>query len=128
MPGIRIDAGVVEGSDISVHYDPLLAKLIAVGESREAARRRALAALDEFPILGVTTNAPYLRELLQHPSFVSGDLHTGFLATEHERLTATLAEASPAVVDAIAAQLAGAAPGVRLAPPLSVDPWDRLTR
>jgi 3-methylcrotonyl-CoA carboxylase alpha subunit len=131
MPGIRIDAGVVEGSDVSVHYDPLLAKLIAAGESREAARLRALAALDEFPILGVTTNAPYLRELLQHPGFVSGDLHTGFLDAEHGPLTAPFAVAPPPVVQAIAAQVTtrlttasrtGSVAG------LSVDPWDRLTR
>ena len=49
MPGIRVDAGVIEGSEVSVHYDPLLAKLIAWGETRDAARRRALAALRSFP-------------------------------------------------------------------------------
>jgi acetyl/propionyl-CoA carboxylase alpha subunit len=127
MPGLRIDAGVVEGGDISVHYDPLLAKLIAVGESREAARRRAVAALEEFPILGVTTNAPYLRELLQHPAFVTGDLHTGFLDAEHGRLTAPFADAPPALVEAIAAQLT-APSSPRGVAGISVDPWDRLTR
>ena len=72
MPGIRVDAGVIEGSEVSVHYDPLLAKLIAWGETRDAARRRALAALRSYPILGIRTNIALLIELLEHPRFVAG--------------------------------------------------------
>ena len=69
MPGVRVDAGVTEGSDVTVHYDPLLAKLIAWGETRDVARRRALAALNAFPILGVRTNHSLLRRILEHPRF-----------------------------------------------------------
>ena len=72
MPGIRVDAGVTEGSEVSVHYDPLLAKLIAWGETRDAARRRALAALRSYPILGIRTNIALLIELLEHPRFIAG--------------------------------------------------------
>ena len=88
MPGIRVDAGVVEGSHISVHYDPMIAKLIASGETREAARRRALAALRSYPILGIRTNVPLLIALLEHPRFVSGDLDTHFLDRERAALRA----------------------------------------
>jgi acetyl/propionyl-CoA carboxylase alpha subunit len=82
MPGIRVDSAVVEGDEVSVHYDPLIAKLIASGETREIARRRALAALADFPILGIRTNLELLMELLEHPRFIAGDLDTGFLDAE----------------------------------------------
>ena len=100
MPGIRVDAGVVEGDAIGVHYDPMMAKLIATGESREDARGRALAALRDFPILGIRTNVPFLIQLLGHPRFISGDIDTGFLDTEGEALRA--ASARPPTPDALA--------------------------
>jgi acetyl/propionyl-CoA carboxylase alpha subunit len=78
-PGIRIDSGVEEGADVPVHYDPLLAKMIASGQTREAATARAVAALREFPILGVRTNVAFLIRTLEHPAFRAGDLHTGFV-------------------------------------------------
>ena len=129
MPGVRIDAGVVEGSEISVHYDPLLAKLIAYGESRDAARRRAIAALEQFPILGITTNAPYVHEVLRHPRFIDGDLDTHFLDSEHDALMATLASEPPDVVR----ELASLAVSPSQTPPASarpgvVDPWDVPSR
>ncbi len=68
MPGVRVDSGVVEGAEVSVHYDSLLAKLIARGETREAARLRARHALGQFPILGIRTNVPLLARLLAHPA------------------------------------------------------------
>ena len=67
LPGVRIDSGVGEGDEVSVYYDPLLAKLIASGETRDLARRRALAALRGFPILGIRTNVELLAALLEHP-------------------------------------------------------------
>ena len=82
MPGVRVDAGVIEGGEITVHYDPMIAKLIATAETREAARQRALAALRSYPILGIRTNVAFLIALLEHPRFVSGELDTHFL--EHE--------------------------------------------
>jgi acetyl/propionyl-CoA carboxylase alpha subunit len=78
-PGIRVDSGVEEGADVPVHYDPMLAKMIASGQTREAATARAVAALREFPILGVRTNVAFLMRTLEHPAFRAGDLHTGFV-------------------------------------------------
>ena len=129
MPGLRIDAGVGEGSEVSVHYDPLLAKLIVYGESREAARRRAIAALEQFPILGITTNAPYVREVIQHQRFVDGDLDTHFLDSEHDTLMATLATAPPDIVRELGDIAASASPTLHTSTrPSAVDPWDGLSR
>jgi 3-methylcrotonyl-CoA carboxylase alpha subunit len=123
MPGVRIDSGVTEGADVPVHYDPLLAKLIVSGETREVARHRALAALEHFPILGVVTNAGFLREVLQHPRFVSGDFDTHFLDREHATLTAPLATDPPEIVRAIARRVQQP-PGPSSGARTGVDPWD----
>ena len=78
-PGVRVDSGVVEGSVIPVYYDPLLAKVIVWAEDRTAALARMDRALAEFVILGVPTNLQFLRAILRHPAFQSGDLSTHFL-------------------------------------------------
>ena len=119
MPGIRVDSGVAEGGEISVHYDPLVAKLIADGPTREVARRRAIAALREYPILGIRTNIAFLVELLEHPRFVAGDIDTRFLDVEGEKLRASVpvppeAMEVAAAVDVPTTQSTGS------------DPWDRL--
>jgi acetyl-CoA carboxylase biotin carboxylase subunit len=105
MPGVRIDSGVAEGGEISVHYDPLLSKLIASGETREAARQRALAALRSYPILGVRTNTALLIGVLEHPRFISGDLDTRFLDSEGEPLYARWGGEPPSEVMAVAAAI-----------------------
>ena len=130
MPGVRINAGVIEGSEVSVHYDPLLAKLITSGESRDAARRRAIAALEQFPILGITTNAPYVREVLRHQRFIDGDLDTHFLDSEHDALTAALATEAPDVVRELADLAASASTAAThgTSRPAVVDPWDIPSR
>lgn len=92
-PGIRVDSGVVEGGEVSVYYDPMLAKLIVSAESRAAAIDRAVAALRRYVVLGIRTNISYLIAILQHPRFLSGDVDTGFLATERELLLGKLASA-----------------------------------
>ncbi len=102
MPGVRIDAGVAEGGQVSVHYDPMIAKLIASGESREVARQRALAALRNYPILGIRTNIALLLALLEHPRFVAGDLDTSFLDNEGETIRASLNGETPGAAIAVA--------------------------
>jgi acetyl/propionyl-CoA carboxylase alpha subunit len=78
-PGVRIDSGLAEGTDVPVHYDPLLAKVIASAETRELARVRLIAALRDFPILGIRTNVPFLLRILEDARFRSGDVDTTFL-------------------------------------------------
>jgi acetyl/propionyl-CoA carboxylase alpha subunit len=81
-PGIRVDSGIRQGDEVSMHYDPLVAKLSVHGPDREAAIDRALTALRDYAVLGITTNAPYLLAILDHAAFREGATHTGFLA-EH---------------------------------------------
>jgi len=78
-PGIRVDSGVREGDQVTIHYDPLLAKVIVHAETRQLALDRMDRALADFVLLGVRTNIPFLRLLVGHPAFRAGDLHTGFL-------------------------------------------------
>lgn len=77
--GVRWDSGIVEGGEITAAFDPMIAKLIIKGASRAEAIARADAALRDTVLLGCTTNTAFLRRLIAHPAFVSGDVHTGFL-------------------------------------------------
>lgn len=89
LPGVRIDSGVEQGSHITHHYDPLLAKIIASGRDREQARRRLLHALQRMAVLGIRTNQAFLIDVLSHPAFQAGRLHTGFLQ-EHGLVPSTI--------------------------------------
>ncbi len=80
---LRIDSGVVEGGEISMHYDPMIAKVIAHGPDRAAAIRRLAAALDAFYVRGVRHNMPFLAAVLAHPRFVEGRLSTNFIDEEY---------------------------------------------
>src|SRR5208282_4383391 len=80
--GIRVDSGVYEGAEISVHYDPMIAKLAAFGENRELATTRLSAALDGFVIAGVSNNLDFLAAILRRDAFRKGKLSTGFIARE----------------------------------------------
>ena len=128
-PGLRIDSGVVEGGEVSLHYDPLLAKLVACGESREVARRRALAALRRYAVLGIKTNIPFLARVLEHAAFRDGSIDTGFLDAEGAALTGRQA---PDLRRLMAAAAAAAAHGSRRhgpdpdSGPPAPDPWTML--
>jgi acetyl/propionyl-CoA carboxylase alpha subunit len=88
LPGsVRVDAGVEEGDEFGTAYDPLLAKLIAHGETREEALDRLAAALAETEVDGVTTNLPFLRWLTAHPALRAGETTTAFL-DDHPPLSA----------------------------------------
>ena len=94
--GVRVDSGVREGDEIGTAYDPLIAKLIAAGETREEALDRLAQALRETEIVGVTTNLPFLRWLVGHPLVRAGRVTTAFLA-EHPPLSEPPAAAPAAV-------------------------------
>jgi acetyl/propionyl-CoA carboxylase alpha subunit len=87
---------VQQGDEVSVHYDPLLAKLVTRGESRDAAIERAIAALKQFAILGLRSNVAFLIRVLQHPRFRAGDIDTGFLDAELSSLVAPSPSAATA--------------------------------
>jgi len=83
IDNVRVDDGVYEGSEISMFYDPMIAKLITWGETREAAIDKQIIALDRFEIDGIGHNIDFLSSLMQHPRFRSGDITTGFIAEEY---------------------------------------------
>ena len=78
--GVRVDAGVDSGTEITSHYDPLLAKIIAHGKTREEARQKLIAALRDTTALGVTTNKAFLVGCLEHPEFTARRATTDFIA------------------------------------------------
>ncbi|MBV9688865.1 MAG: acetyl-CoA carboxylase biotin carboxylase subunit [Ktedonobacteraceae bacterium] len=81
-PGVRVDSHLFTGYEVPPHYDSLLAKLIVWAPTRDEAIVRALRALDEFIIEGVTTTIPFLQRLLAHEGFIRGDTYTRFLQEE----------------------------------------------
>ncbi len=107
-PHIRFENGLVEGQAVTSAFDPMLAKLVAHGESRAAAIEAGLAALRDTVLLGVGTNTDYLARVLDHPAFRAGDLHTGFV----EEHAGDLALPPPGA-DEIGAALVAAALGFR---------------
>ncbi len=80
--GVRVDTGVVEGGEIPMHYDSMIAKLIVHGRDRADAIAKMRDALNSFVIRGISSNIPFQAALLAHPKFVAGDFNTGFIA-EH---------------------------------------------
>ncbi len=108
MPGdVRVDAGVVDGDDVTQHYDPLLAKVVAHGPSRVAAARKLAAALAGAELHGLATNRDLLVRVLRSDGFVAGP-HTGFL-DERPELAAPLAGPAEVATAALVAALAGSA-------------------
>lgn len=77
--GLRVDSGVETGSEVSIHYDPMLAKIITSGESRDLALQRMRHALRSLSVQGLTTNRDFLLRVLDHPAFVAGEIDTHFI-------------------------------------------------
>jgi acetyl-CoA carboxylase biotin carboxylase subunit len=92
-PGIRCDSGVTDGDEISIHYDPMVAKLLAHGRDRAEAIARMKRALREFAIGGVKTSVPFHLHLLDLPEFVRGEVHVNFVDTAWKGRLAELAAA-----------------------------------
>ncbi|MDH3306056.1 MAG: ATP-grasp domain-containing protein [Acidimicrobiia bacterium] len=110
IDGARTDAGVVDGSEVSIHYDPMIAKVIARGVDRPEAIRRLVHALRTAQIHGVTTNRDLLVRILLHPDFADGSADTSFL--EHHppaEMATPLADSEARRRHALAAALAGQA-------------------
>jgi propionyl-CoA carboxylase alpha chain len=80
---VRVDDGVADGGEVSMFYDPMIAKLITWAPSREAAIDAQVGALDQFVIDGISDNVDFLSALMQHPRFREGDITTGFIAEEY---------------------------------------------
>ncbi len=104
-PGVRVDSGVFEGAEISVHFDPMISKIIVHAPDRDTACRRMEQVLRDAVYLGVPTNLDFLGRVIRSEAFRSGAMHTGFL-DEHPELAAASEEPPPEVAY-IAAALCG---------------------
>jgi len=127
-PGVRVDSGVTTGSEVSVHYDPMLAKLVTWGQDRGESLDRMRSALLRTVVLGVATNVERLGEILAHPRFVEGALHTGFIEEHLGPAEAAPPPPALAVAAAVAAlrqrPAAAASSGTTLPDPWeSIGPW-----
>ena len=78
-PGVRIDDGIEEGMEVSIHYDPMIAKLIIMGETREIAIQRMIRAIEDYVIVGVETTLEFGKFVLNHPQFLDGNFNTHFV-------------------------------------------------
>ena len=83
-PGVRVDDGIEAGTQVSPYYDPMLAKVITWGDDRRESIRKLIRALQDTVILGVTTNIPYLLDVLENPLFEDGDISVNFLQENME--------------------------------------------
>ncbi|WP_037605280.1 acetyl/propionyl/methylcrotonyl-CoA carboxylase subunit alpha [Streptacidiphilus rugosus] len=135
--GVRVDSGLVPGLVVGSSYDPMLSKVISYGPDRATALRRLRAALAETVVLGVVTNAGYLRRLLAHPDVVAGRLDTGLVERHPELTLSPSADGGqadpvqpvdnfPLLAAALLRQLA-LAPAAAAAGAGWVDPFDRPT-
>ena len=132
MPGqVRVDTGIVDGSEVSVFYDPMLAKIISYAPTRRQAATVLADALARTRIHGVRTNRDLLVNVLRHPAFLDGATDTAFFDTHGlAELAAPLADPQPSTLSALAAALADAAGNRRSATVFAAAPsgWRNLTR
>ncbi|MEM8752224.1 MAG: biotin carboxylase N-terminal domain-containing protein, partial [Pseudomonadota bacterium] len=103
-PLVRVDDGIAEGGEVTPHYDPMIAKLIARGPTREAARLKLIRALEDTAVAGPKTNRAFLIDVLAHPVFAAGEATTGFL--DGGAVESRAGCAPPAEALAVAAALA----------------------
>lgn len=118
QPGLRLDAGVLDGTVIGVHHDPMLAKLVAWAPTRQEAARMLASALTRTQLHGVVTNRDLLVRVLRHPAFRSGDTDTGFLDRHPEVFAPLLSSVDAVRLSCLASALAGAAARRATAPVL----------
>ncbi len=95
---LRIDTGIRQGDEVSLHYDPMVAKLIVWDGNRESALRRLRRALEEVQIVGVATNVPFLGKIAAHPSFARSEVDTGFIERHRETLLSPVPPAPDSVL------------------------------
>src|SRR4029078_6396235 len=101
-PGIRVDSGFTRLSEVSIHYDPMIAKLAVWGRTRDEAIDRLKRALDEYEVTGITTTLPFFREVGADEEFVSARADTGFITRFNERRAVQEVESSQVESDLVA--------------------------
>jgi geranyl-CoA carboxylase alpha subunit len=109
--GVRVDAGVATGDEVSAFYDPMIAKVIAYGKTRNEARLKLAAALERATLLGLTTNAPFLISLLRDETFAKSEADTNYIEANLERLAPKAPPVTPLEVTLAAFALSNAPHG-----------------
>ncbi|MDP8915723.1 MAG: methylcrotonoyl-CoA carboxylase, partial [Pseudomonadota bacterium] len=104
-PTLRIDSAVEEGGEVSVFYDPMIAKLISHGATRQAAAQALADACREVEVWPVRTNAAFLARCLQHPDFLAGEVDTSFIPARQDQLTAPAKPSEAALDEAVRQQV-----------------------
>ncbi|MGD8413117.1 MAG: acetyl-CoA carboxylase biotin carboxylase subunit [Candidatus Latescibacterota bacterium] len=130
-PGVRNDSGIYEGWEVSPHYDPILSKLVAFGESREAAIRRMMLALDSYVVHGVETSIDLHKRILAHPAFIKGETYTDFIQLYEDDLLSPGGDVpdeafiAAALADQLRTGTSAGSPGPSTARPT---PWQTIGR
>ncbi len=125
-PGIRNDSSLYSGLDVTMHYDPILAKLICWAETREEARKKMIMALSGYVILGIKTQIDFLRDLMLHPEFISGNTHTDFIPkylSDWKEKKGKKKFVEQALIGAAIGMLNKGKKGARVEKKLMFDPW-----
>jgi 3-methylcrotonyl-CoA carboxylase alpha subunit len=123
-PGIRNDVGVESGDEVSVHYDPMISKLVVFAPNRQMAVRRLGRALEDYTVLGVPTNLPLLRRIAEHPAFAAGETTTDFL--EKHRLAEPPVEIPVPEEAILLAAVGELISGRTTSEPFATGPWRHL--
>ena len=126
-PGVRVDSGVAEGDEVSVYYDPMIAKVIATAETRDLAIARLIAALRDCSIAGVETNLPFLISLLELRAFREGGIDTGFLDREGAAIAEAVVSRQSSVVSQQSSVASQQSPVDLTASRAGYDPWDGVS-
>jgi acetyl-CoA carboxylase biotin carboxylase subunit len=131
-PGMRDDSGVEAGFQIPMEYDPMISKLVAWGENRTQALGRMVRALDEYQLTGVRTNLAFLKAVLRHPEFQSGDYDTHFILKHRDALLEACGEGPEIEALAAAAVLAWQAdqtgPAIAFTAKMAASSWKMAGR
>lgn len=97
---VRVDAGFIAGDEVSSHYDPMIAKLIVRGETRQAALQKMRTALESYEVAGPVTNIEFLKRVCVSPAFVAGEVETGYINKYHDELFRPISVPSEALAQA----------------------------
>ncbi|MBT9289035.1 acetyl-CoA carboxylase biotin carboxylase subunit [Prosthecodimorpha staleyi] len=128
LPGIRVDAGVRGGDTVSVHYDPMIAKIIATGADRAEALGRLARALDRTEVVGLRTNRAFLAAIARHPAFAAAELDTGFIARHEADLLPAETAPDGLTLALAAAAVLGRRAGAAVAEADPADRWSPWNR